>query len=438
LSKVFVVDNNKQPLDPVHPGQARRLLSSRQAAVLRRYPFTIILKKRIEGTLVQELRIKLDPGSCTTGIAIVNDKDGEVVFAAEITHRGQHIKKSLDGRRAVRRSRHQRKTRYRKPRWSNRRRRQGWLPPSLESRIHNILTWVQRFLRFCPIKQISMELVKFDLQILENPEIAKVQYQQGTLFGFEVREYLLIKWNHTCAYCGKQDLPLQVEHIVPRARGGSDRVSNLCIACEKCNQKKGTKSIEEFLKKKPELLKKIQAQTKVPLKDAAVVNATRWQLYTDLKALALPVECGSGGLTKFNRTTRALPKTHWLDAANVGVSTPVLLHIRDVNPLYITAYGHGCRQMCLMDEFGFPRTKPKQKHPKHGFRTGDQVRAVVPTRLARAGTYVGRMSAKANGGFTVSTSLGNVPDIGHRYCTRLQCADGYGYLQKGARHSSSS
>src|SRR2546425_8930274 len=106
----------------------------------------------------------------------------------------------------------------------------------------------------------------------------------------------------------KQDVPLQVEHIHPRAHGGTNRASNLTIACESCNLKKGTQSIEEFLKGKPDVLKKILAQAKSPLLDAAAVNATRWALYARLKMFELPVECGSGGLTKYNRTQRNLPK----------------------------------------------------------------------------------------------------------------------------------
>src|SRR6202030_2743168 len=117
------------------------------------------------------------------------------------------------------------------------------------------------------------ELVRFDMQAQENPDIQGQEYQQGTLAGYETREYLLEKFNRTCSYCGKKDIPLQVEHIQARANGGTDRVSNLCLACEKCNQAKGTKDIAVFLKKKPEVLKKILAQAKAPLKDAAAVNS---------------------------------------------------------------------------------------------------------------------------------------------------------------------
>lgn len=118
---------------------------------------------------------------------------------------------------------------------------------------------------------------------------------------------------------------MQVEHIQSRARGGTDRVSNLTLSCEKCNLAKGTQDIKDFLKKKPEVLKRLLVQAKAPLKDAAAVNATRWALYERLQTTGLPVECGSGGLTKFNRTMRNLPKEHWIDAVCIGKSTPPIV-----------------------------------------------------------------------------------------------------------------
>ncbi|HEY4034627.1 MAG TPA: RNA-guided endonuclease IscB [Ktedonobacteraceae bacterium] len=433
MSNVFVVDTNKRPLNTIHPGEARLLLNKGKAAVLKRYPFIIILKVAIDDPVVAELRIKIDPGSKTTGIAIMNDATGEVVFAAELTHRGLQIKKSLDDRRGVRCGRRARHTRYRKARWKNRRNKKaGWLAPSLQSRISNIITWVERFRWTCPIAAISMERVKFDMQIMENAEISGVEYQQGTLQGYEVREYLLEKWGRKCTYCGKENIQLQIEHIHPRAKRGSDRISNLCLACEKCNIAKGTKDIGDFLKKKPELLKSILAQAKAPLRDAAAVNTTRKALFERLEALRLPIECGSGGLTKYNRTIRELAKTHWIDAACVGKSTPEQIGVTGVVPLFITAYGHGCRQMCLMSRFGFPRTDPKEKHPKHGFKTGDIVKAIVPSQLKRAGTHTGRMSSKASGSFTIATGSGTVSDVGKNYCRKLQRADGYGYSQRSA------
>ncbi len=277
MSKVFVLDTNKQPLNPVHPGRARILLSLGKAAVYRRFPFTIILKVAVEEPNIDPLRIKIDPGAHTTGIAIVNNASSEVVFAASLKHRGFAITDSLTRRRSVRRGRRQRRTRYRKPRFTNRlTNKKGWLPPSLQSRISNVVTWVGRLRRVCPIAAISMELVKFDTQLMEHAEISGVEYQQGTLQGYEVREYLLEKWGRKCAYCDAKGVPFQIEHVYPRSKYGESRVGRLTIACDPCNDKKGTQEITEFLKNDPERLAHILAQMKRPLKDAAVVNATRW------------------------------------------------------------------------------------------------------------------------------------------------------------------
>lgn len=430
MSKVFVLDTYQHPLNPIHPGRARILLKQGRAAVLKRYPFTIILTMEITEPELQPLRIKLDPGSKTTGIAIVNDGSGEVVFVAELAHRGHKIKARLDTRRTMRRSRRQRKTRYRPPRWQNRQRKQGSLPPSLESRISNVLTWIKRLARSCPITAISMELVRFDMRLMENAEVSGVHYQQGTLAGYEVREYLLEKWKRTCAYCGARDVPLQVEHIHPRAHGGSNRISNLCLACEACNSAKGTLALAVFLQKKPEVLKRIQSQAKMPLKDAAAVNATRWALFERLKATGLPIECGSGGLTKYNRTTRELPKTHYFDAACVGRSTPNMLMVKDVVPLLITATGHGSRLMCRPDRYGFPRTKAKGAKKVKGFQTGDMVKAIVSTG-SKKGTYVGRVAVRSSGSFNIVTKTHTIQGISHRFCRIVHHSDGY-HFEKGS------
>jgi 5-methylcytosine-specific restriction endonuclease McrA len=431
LGKVFLVDTNKQPLDPVHPGWARKLLNTGQAAVFRRYPFTLILKKEVAEEVAWPLRLKLDPGSKTTGLALVDDQSGEVVFAAELTHRGQQIKNTLHARRAVRRSRRQRKTRYRAPRFDNRRRPKGWLAPSLESRIATTLTWTRRLMRVCPITEISMELVKFDMQLMDHPEIAGIEYQQGELAGYEVREYLLEKWGRRCAYCDAKDVPLQIEHLVCRARGGTDRISNVCLACEPCNRKKGTQDISVFLKRDPVRLARILAQAKAPLRDAAAVNATRWVLYDRLKTFGLPIECGSGGLTKYNRVKLGFPKAHWTDAACVGKSTPQTLCVKGVTPLLIKAMGHGSRQMCRMNKRGFPRTGPKAARRVKGFQTGDIVRAVVPTGKY-AGSYTGRVAVRRSGSFDVTTADEKVQGISYRFCSVLHCCDGYDYRKGGA------
>jgi len=261
---------------------------------------------------------------------------------------------------------------------------------------------------------------------MNNPEVGGVEYQQGTLQGYEVREYLLEKWNRTCAYCGAKDVPLQIEHIQCRKKHGSNRVSNLCLACEPCNKKKDTQDIEEFLKGKPAILKRILAQAKAPLRDASAVNSTRWALFERLKATGLPVETGTGGRTKFNRMTQGLDKTHWSDAACVGASTPPILLIDRVHPLRIKATGHGCRQMCLMNRFGFPRANPKSCKVVHGFQTGDIVKAIV-TSGKKGGVYVGRVAVRASGSFNITTQKETAQGIGYKQCTTIHKTDGYSY-----------
>jgi 5-methylcytosine-specific restriction endonuclease McrA len=429
MQRVFVLDAHMRPLMPCRPARARLLLTQKRAAVCRRYPFTIILKASKPDAAVAPMRVKVDPGSAITGLAVVSDANGEVVWAAELEHRGQQVRDALLARRAIRRSRRQRHTRYRPPRFANRRRREGWLPPSLESRLINVLTWVRRVCRACPIEAISQELVRFDTALLQNAEISGVEYQQGELAGYEVREYLLEKFQRHCTYCGKTNIPLEVEHIVPRSRGGSNRVSNLAIACHACNDTKGTRTAIEWG------YPAVQALAKAPLRNAAAVNVTRWALYDQLRALDLPVETGSGGRTKWNRTRRGLPKRHWLDAACVGASTPPRLQVKGMVPLQITAMGRHSRQMRRTNAFGFPDKAPKATSVVGGFRTGDIVRALVPVISKKAGVHVGRIAIRASGSCNIKTATVTIQGIHYRYCQPLHRGDGYAYT-KGAAHPS--
>jgi 5-methylcytosine-specific restriction endonuclease McrA len=425
MSWVFVLDPMRRPLHPVHPGRARYLLNSGHAAVWRRFPFTIIRTDVRDEPALQPLRLKIDPGSKSTGLAVLDDTTGQLIWAGDLAHRGEKVRENLDQRRACRRVRRQRHTRYRPKRFDNRKRRDGWLPPALESRIANVLTWVARLRRFCPIGAISLELVKFDTQLLQNPDISGIAYQQGELAGYEIRQYLLEKFHHRCAYCGTTGVPLEIEHLIPRVRGGSNRVSNLTSACHSCNQKKGDRTAAEF--GHPE----VHEQAKAPLKDAAAVNTTRWVLCHRLEALGVPLETGSGGRTKYNRIQRGVPKTHWMDAACVGESTPAVVLTAGIVPLLIRAQGRHNRQMCRTNSFGFPDKAPKATSVVGGLRTGDLVRAVVPASSTKAGTYVGRIAVRATGSCNLKLASGTIEGIHVRYCQPLQRGDGYSYA-KGA------
>jgi 5-methylcytosine-specific restriction endonuclease McrA len=305
---VFVLDKRKQALMPCSEKRARLLLSRGLAVVHRTYPFAIRLKQRVGGD-VQAVQLKLDPGSKTTGVAlVVLLKDHiKTLNLFHLQHRGQAIKDSLEARSAMRRRRRNQLW-YRPARFDNRVKPDGWLPPSLQHRVDTTVSLVNKLSRLAPVDEIAVERVKFDMQLMENPEIAGKEYQQGTLAGYTVKEYLLEKHNRTCVYCGgvSGDPVLEVEHIVPRSKGGTNSIKNLTLACQCCNQHKNAYSLEDWEKRlgKSKLdtarkagIKRVASGKAGTLKHAAVVNATRNRLVKDLVATGIPVQTSTGSTT---------------------------------------------------------------------------------------------------------------------------------------------
>ena len=430
--RVFVLNKHKQPLMPCHPARARKLLSKQQAAVYRRYPFTIILRKETTN-FTQPIEFKVDPGSKVSGIALVGnfiEQGNTLIWAANLEHRGHQIKSDLDSRRSIRRNRRNR-LRYRQPRWSNRHKSKpkGWLPPSLISRVDNITNLCYKLSKRTPISNIVVETVKFDTHSLQHGcQLYGTEYQQGTLQGYDVREYLLEKWQRACAYCGITNVPLEVEHIIPKSRGGSNRISNLTLACNSCNTSKGSKTASEF--GYPSLHK----QAQLPLKDAAAVNATRNRIGEDLKLSGLPVELTTGSLTKYNRFKQGLIKDHWIDAACTGsTGGNITFPSNNLSILNIKAMGRGNRQVQLMDKYGFPRKtkngliQPKSMKRVHGFSTGDIVKLTVPKHSIYHGIYTERLATISKRGiFRVKFDGMNI-DSNWRNFKLLQYNDGYKY-----------
>ena len=450
MQRVFVLDKNKQPLMPCTPARARKLLARQKAAVYKRYPLTIILKER-EGGDCQPIQHKIDQGSKTTGIALVaNFQRGKtVIFAANLNHRGHSISQNLRTRAAIRRSRRARKRRYRKPKWTNgmskkqfehiNQRSKGWLAPSIRSRIDNITNLVRKLKRLTPLTHISVEDVRFDTQLMENPDIKGKEYQQGTLFETEAKEYLLVLYNHQCAYCGglSNDPILQKEHIVPRSQNGSNRISNLALACRTCNEHKDNLLPDEWLKQLSTSKSKINQERfkrfskiakgiKPSMRDAATINSIRKALVKQLSGFGLPIELGSGGLTKYNRTNQHYVKAHWIDAACIGESGENVIISTKIMPLTIKAMGRGSRQMCRVNQYGFPRTAAKSTTSVKGFKTGDLVKAIV-TKGKKQGSYTGRVAIRASGSFNIATKNGVIQGIHYRYFQLLQQKDGYQY-----------
>lgn len=428
---VFVLDRTGKALMPCSEKRARLLLERGRARVHRVMPFVIRLQDRLAGASeFQPVQLKLDPGSKITGMALVrHQEDGGVAVLNlfDLVHRGRQISEALTARQSMRRRRRA-QLRYRAPRFLNRGNKQrGWLAPSLQHRVDTTLAWVKRLSKWVRVTGVAQELVRFDMQYMENPEIAGVEYQQGELQGYEVREYVLAKWNRTCAYCDAKDTPLELDHINPRTLGGSNRVSNLTLACRPCNQKKGATPVDLFLAKDQARLARIKNQARLPLKDAAAVNSTRWALFNALKDTGLEVATGSGGRTKFNRSRLGIPKTHALDAVCVGEVGYVQKW--EVPTLTLKATGRGSYQRTRLDRFGFPRGYLTRSKRVHGFQTGDHVKAVVPTGK-KAGTHVGRVAVRASGSFNIQTGSAVVQGIGHKHCQLIQRGDGYGYFQQ--------
>jgi 5-methylcytosine-specific restriction endonuclease McrA len=309
--KVFVVSQEGKPLMPTTPRRARIFLRAKRARVLFRSPFTIQL--RFETTCyTQPVTVGVDTGSKTVGIAATAHQ--ETLLQVEVQLRTA-ISEKLTQRRTYRRARRRRTTRYRAPRFANRRRPGGWLPPSISSKVAATLKAIYFVASLLPVRQVHVEIASFDLQKMRDPEITGISYQQGSLFGYQVREYVLAKWKRTCVYCGKKETALHIEHLVPKARGGSDRVDNLTLACQSCNQRKGKQTASEFG------FPQLQAQALLPLRDAAHVSALRTRLVAQLQQQfgKAQVQVRYGYQTRYQRIqVLSLPKTHANDAVAIA------------------------------------------------------------------------------------------------------------------------
>ncbi len=463
-SRVFVLDKHGHPLMPCHPARARKLLKSGRARVHHLAPFVIrMVDREIGQCKVPGVVVKIDPGSKHTGIACARvDKAGIThgLVSIQLDHRGQFIHKRMGQRASYRRRRRSANLRYRAPRWRNRHPqacracgknakhgrgycgtclkkrnfvdngyRQYRFPPSLFHRVATTTSWINRLSRWAPVTSLAIELVCFDTQVMQNPEISRVEYQQGTLVGYEIREYLLEKWGRKCAYCGKSSVPLNIDHVVARSRGGTNRISNLTLSCRDCNESKGAEGVEIWCKRRfgeqngKKIAHKVTAQAKAPLEDTAAVNSTRWALWRELLKTGLPVETGTGGRTKWNRKRFGVPKSHTLDALCVGEVDGVGSVPNSV--LIVACTGRGQHQRTTLDKYGFVRSRLPRTKTHHGLRTGDFVRAVV-SKGKRRGVHVGRVVARSSG----SVRVGKVSGTSYRNCTVLQRADGYGYDRK--------
>lgn len=300
---VYVVSNNGQPLMPTNRyGKIRRLLKNGQAKVLKRCPFTVQLLYETKN-VTQPISLGVDAGSKHIGLsATTKDK----VLLESVVEVRNDIVNLLSTRRALRSSRRNRKTRYRKSRFDNRvsSKKEGWLAPSIKQKIQTHIAVVDKVCAILPITSITVEVASFDIQKIKNPEISEEEYQQGEQLGFwNVREYVLFRDNHECQCChGKsKDTILNVHHIESRKTGGNSP-NNLITLCESCHHKYHEGEIKLNLKRGRSF------------RDATFMGVMRWAFYDVLKEKHQNVSLTYGYITKNTRIKNNLPKDHYIDA----------------------------------------------------------------------------------------------------------------------------
>ena len=418
-NRVFVYGSDGNPLMPCTMRRARMLIDAGRVSRREYHPFTIHLKDRAVGdgnTEVQPIEARCTPGARRTGVAVVATLENEdrVLYQEEIEHR-TNISGRLEERKAYRRSRRSRKW-FRAARFNNRRRRDGWLPPTVESIVSNQQHRVQRLAKRSGAGKVIVQTAKFDTHKILNPEVQGTDYQHGPLYRRHVRAYIAAQWSHHCAYCGKGDwedaTKFNLDHVVPRSAGGPDNVRNLVWCCQPCNQRKAEQPVDMFLHENPERLTAVLRRRKVPLAAAGQHAAICSALIEGLKASKLKTAETTGADTAHARRINGITKTHADDAACCNAQGTVT---RLRHPLRLKSVGHGRRKQIKSLPVGpylkWRHQKPAVRratpcpghahHPNrvHGIRSGDLVRI-----LTKKGWKNGRAAVEAaRGRITIRT-----------------------------------
>ena len=281
-------------------GRIGYLLRHGKAHVVSRVPFIVQLDYE-STTYTQEVSLGIDAGSKHIGVSASSEK--KELLAAQVELRND-VMNLLSTRRELRQTRRNRKTRYRKSRFDNRKRKDGWLAPSIEQKVDSHLKVIRLAHKLLPITKTTIEVAQFDAQKIKNPDIKGEEYQQGEQMGFwNVREYVLARDGHKCIHCkGKSKDPiLNVHHLESRKVGGNSP-SNLIVLCETCHKAYHRGEFDLKIKRGSSL------------RDAAVMNIMRWAIYERAKAEFQNIHLTYGYITKHTRIGNGIAKTHAADA----------------------------------------------------------------------------------------------------------------------------
>ena len=390
---VYVLDMNGNPMMPTSRfGKVRRLLKDKKAKVVRRCPFTVKLLYKTETRVVQSCVLGIDTGSAHVGTAVYSK--GKILYISQVNIRND-IKSKMDDRRGYRRGRRFRHTRYRKPRFLNRKNsiRKDRFSPTMISKYQSHIREIDFIKSILPISQLVLETGTFDTHLLKNPSLANPKirhwgYQKGILYDYDnIKAYILTRDKYTCQCCKTKKGTLHVHHIIYRSQGGSDEESNLITLCETCHKKLHKGELRDFESK-------LEGKRKGQLKHATQMNSIRIQL---LKHYPDAIET-FGYITKANRQALSLSKDHYIDACVIA-SCGKPFNIKS-KTYYKRVVGNGTRILAKFRKVPIHLDRGKIR----GFRRYDKVKY-------RGKEYFIYARSKT-GNFCVTDIFGNKPDFG--------------------------
>ena len=394
---VFVMNQHGEALMPCKPQIARKLLKEKKAKIVSYKPFTIQLLYGSSG-YKQEVNVGVDLGAKHTGIAITS-KD-KVLIKGEVELR-QDVKSLLETRRTYRRSRRNRKTRYRKARFDNRKRQENWLPPSIQSRIDNTFRWIDCFSSLVPNPNLTIEVGKFDVQKMMNPDIQGKEYQEGNLFSYhDVRYFVLARDQYTCQVCKKKGGILNTHHIVYRSHDGSDRADNLITVCTEChtheNHQKGN-ILWKWM---------IEGKNLPRYKEGAFMNVFRRRVFTKYPEAVITY----GSVTTPRRKELKLEKTHYNDA--IAISGIEVIQRDEVTVFKLKQFRK--KKRSLHEATARKGRKTKNTESKRNIKNVKQLKGFYLNDRVQVYGQIGYIT-----GFT-GTSMAYVKDIHGNYITNPQ------------------
>lgn len=390
---VYVISQNGQPLMPTeNHAKVRILLKNKKAKVIKRCPFTIQLAYD-STNYTQDTTLGVDSGSKHIGLSATTRN--KVLFESDVELRND-IVNLLSIRRQNRRTRRNRKTRYRKPRFNNRRRKEGWLAPSVQNKVGSHLTVIRKVHEILPITKVIVEVASFDIQKIKNPMISGTEYQQGEQLDFwNVREYVLFRDGHICQCCkGKsKDKILNVHHIESRHTGG-DAPNNLITLCETCHT-----GYHKGIVKLPKTIHRGMS-----FKDATFMGIMRWAFYNKLKEIYPNVNLTYGYITKNTRIKNSLPKEHYTDARCISGNPKAISSGTVYYQKKVRCHNRQIHKNTILK--GGIRKRNQAPYDVMGFRLFDKVKWKGQNCFIFGRRSTGRMDLRLLNGTKINASVG--------------------------------